>query len=130
MWANMNVGTRIRERRRMLHLTLDAASARAGMQASNLSDIESGKRDVRTKTLARIAIALKCNPADFYDYAYEKDTEIAAGLRELLHDEKTMKLMSISEQEITWMRSIRFRPKQNPTKQDFIDLLFIYRNIN
>ena len=54
----MNVGTRIRERRRMLHLTLDAASARAGMQASNLSDIESGKRDVRTKTLARIAIAL------------------------------------------------------------------------
>jgi len=126
----MSVGARIRERRRALSLTLEEAAARAGMQASNLSDIEAGKRDVRTQTLERIAQALACSPADFYDhYTYEKDEEITPGLRELFRDEKTVKLMSISEEEFEWMRSIRFRPSQNPTKQDYVDLLFIYRNI-
>ena len=99
------------------------------MQASNLSDIEADNRDIRTNTLARIADALGCHPADLYDQSYETREEITAGLHELMYDEKAMKLMSISDKEIAWMRSIRFRPKQNPTKQDYIDLLFIYRNI-
>ena len=126
----MSIGARIRERRHLLNLTLEEAAARSGMQASNLSDIEAGKRDIRTQTLERIAHALECSPAEFYDhYSYEKDDEISPGLRELMRDEKMVKLMSISDDEFEWMRSIRFRPNQTPTKQDYVDLLFIYRNI-
>ena len=125
----MSVGTRIRARRKELGMTLDEVATRAGMKASNLSDIESGKRDIRTNTLERIAEALGCHPAIFYNRIYETEEEITAGLKELIYDDKTVKLMSITEQEIAWMRSIRFRPKQKPTKQDYIDLLFIYRNI-
>jgi len=125
----MSVGSRIRSIRKELKMTLEETAARAGMKASNLSDIEAGKRDIRTHTLERIAEALGCNPADLYDQIFETEEEITAGLRELLNDEKTMKLMSINEAEISWMKSIRFRPDQKPTKQDYIDLLFIYRNI-
>jgi len=125
----MSVGTRIRSVRKELKMTLDEVATRAGMKASNLSDIEAGKRDIRTHTLERIAKALGCNPAVLYDQIYETEEEITAGLRDLINDEKTVKLMSINELEISWMKSIRFRPDQKPTKQDYIDLLFIYRNI-
>jgi len=55
--------------------------------------------------------------------------EITQGLKDLLDDEKTMRMMFITEAEVKWMKTIRFRPNQKPTKQDYIDLLFIYRNI-
>lgn len=126
----MNIGALIRERRKELNMTLDEVATRSGMQASNLSDIEAGNRDIRTNTLERISKALQCHPAYLYEQRYETEIEITAGLRKLLADGKTMKLMSISERETNWMRSIRFRPNQTPTKQDYIDLLFIYRNID
>lgn len=125
----INIGLIIRERRKEQHMTLEETAKRSGMQASNLSDIEAGNRDIRTNTLERIAKALNCLPADLYEQRYETDIEITAGLRDLLEDSKAMKLMSIAEKEISWMRAIRFRPNQTPTKQDYIDLLFIYRNI-
>lgn len=125
----MSVGARIRSVRKELKMTLDDVAKRAGMKASNLSDIESSKRDIRTHTLERIAKALSCNPAELYDQIYEIEEEITAGLQNLINDEKTVKLMSIDEPEISWMKSIRFRPDQKPTKQDYIDLLFIYRSI-
>jgi len=125
----INIGLIIRERRKEQNMTLEEAAKRSGMQASNLSDIEAGNRDIRTNTLERIAKALRCHPADLYEQRYETEIEITAGLRELLADGKAMKLMSITEKEISWMRAIRFRPNQTPAKQDYIDLLFIYRNI-
>ena len=125
----MSVGTNIRSVRKELKMTLEEVAERSGMKASNLSDIESGKRDIRTNTLARIAKALNCNPAELHDRNYESEDDTTSGLRELLDDPKTMKLMSIAEPEIRWMKSIRFRPNQTPAKQDYIDLLFIYRNI-
>ncbi|MFC1555587.1 helix-turn-helix domain-containing protein [candidate division KSB1 bacterium] len=125
----MNTGENIRARRRALGLTLEETAHEAGMQASNLSDIETSKRDVRTQTLERIARALKCPASELIEYVYEYEGQVIAGLQELIDDEKTRRLMSITEEEIEWMRSIRFRPNQRPTKEDFIDLLFIYRKI-
>lgn len=61
--------------------------------------------------------------------ANEANKEITRGLLELLNDHKAYKLMSITQIEFEWMRSIRFRYSEHPTKQDFIDLLFVYRNI-
>ncbi len=125
----MNTGENIRARRRALGLTLEETAREAGMQASNLSDIETGKRDVRTQTLERIARALQCPASELIEFTYEYDDQVIAGLQELIDDEKTRRLMSITEEEIEWMRSIRFRPNQIPSKSDFIDLLFIYRKI-
>jgi len=125
----MNIGARIRELRKESGLTLEEVAHKAGMQASNLSDIEKGKRDIRMQTLERIAKALRRSPSELYERVYVADEEITEGLLDLIRDEKTRKLMSIADQEITWMRSIKFRPNQKPSKQDYIDLLFIYRNI-
>jgi len=125
----MDIGYRIRELRKKRGFTLNDVAQKAGMQASNLSDIEKGKRDIRTQTLERIAHALRCSPSELIDFEYEYDEEIAPGLRELIDDKKTCMLMNITEDELKWMRSIKFRPNQSPMKNDFIDLLFIYRNI-
>lgn len=125
----MSVGEQIRQLRRESGLTLEEVAQKAGMQASNLSDIEKGKRDIRTKTLERIAAALGCSSTALLDPVYEMDDALTPGLIELIEDEKTCALMSISDREIEWMKSIRFRPTQHPAKKDYIDLLFIYRNI-
>ncbi|MFC1564830.1 helix-turn-helix domain-containing protein [candidate division KSB1 bacterium] len=125
----MNLGTRIRKKRKEQNLTLCELAGLSGLRASNLSNIENGKRDVRTKTLEKIAGSLKCSPGDLYEKQPPEGQETLLGLSELLNDIKTIRLMSISENEIEWMRSIRFRADQAPLKQDFIDLLFIYRNI-
>lgn len=127
--AEMGVGERIRQFRRERGMTLEEAAQKAGMQASNLSDIEKSKRDIRTRTLERIASALGCNPNDLLDPVYEMDDALTQGLKELIEDKKTCELMSITDGEIEWMKSVRFRPNQNPAKKDYIDLLFIYRNI-
>ncbi|MFC1732859.1 helix-turn-helix domain-containing protein [candidate division KSB1 bacterium] len=125
----MGVGERIRMFRKESGMTLDEVAKSAGMQASNLSDIEKGKRDIRTQTLERIAAALRVAPSDLIGYRYETDEEMTRGLRDLIDDEKTRRLMSITDREIEWMRTIRFRPDQSPSKQDYIDLLFLLRNI-
>ncbi len=125
----MGVGEKIRIMRKELGLTLEEVAAKSGMQASNLSDIEKGKRDIRTHTLERIAKAMSCSPTDLIEVTYETDEQLTRGLRELIGDEKIRRLMSITDREIEWMRSIRFRPNQTPSKKDYTDLLFIYRNI-
>ncbi|MFC1477574.1 helix-turn-helix domain-containing protein [candidate division KSB1 bacterium] len=125
----MSIGHRIRTVRKEKRLTLEQVSLKAGMKASNLSDIEKGKRDIRTQTLERIALALGCLPVDLLEYEYEKDEEIARGLLDLIEDEKIRRQFRISDSELAWMRTIRFRPDQSPTKKDYIELLFIYRNI-
>jgi len=125
----MSTGEKIRILRKERGLTLEQVAHKAGMQASNLSDIEKGKRDIRTQTLERIACAIGCSPTELLDQYYETDESITRGLRELIDDDKTRALMSITDGEIEWMKSIRFRPNQYPTKKDYTDLLFIYRNI-
>ncbi len=126
----MSLGDKIRAKRKTLSLTLSQLAEMTGMKASNLSDIEKNKRDIRTTTLNKIAAALNCNPAELYDTIYyEYEEEITGGLQTLINDNKIIVMMNITETEIDWMKSIRFRHDKIPSKQDYIDLLFIFRNI-
>ncbi|MCP4724605.1 MAG: helix-turn-helix transcriptional regulator [bacterium] len=125
----MNIGSRIRSKRKELNLTLHDLADLSGLKTSNLSNIETGKRDIRTKTLEKIAGSLKCDPGDLCSKGINTLSELPGGLNDLIGDVKLIQLMSISEYELDWMKSIRFRADQSPSKQDFVDLLFIYRNI-
>ncbi len=125
----MDIGSQIRKKRKELNLTLHELADLSGLKTSNLSNIETGKRDIRTRTLERIAGSLNCDPGELCSRGITTGLELIPGLRELLADVKLVNLMGISDSEIEWMGSIRFRADQEPSKQDFIDLLFIYRNI-
>lgn len=62
------IGTRIKERREALNLTLHALSARTGIDAANLSRLETGARygdrGPTVATILRVAKALKVEPSD------------------------------------------------------------------
>ena len=62
-------GKRIRHRRKLAGLTLDALGERIGLSASALSLIETGKREARVSTLSAIAGALGCRLPDLLDEA-------------------------------------------------------------
>ena len=51
------------------------------------------------------------------------------GLRDLLADERSVTLLQISDDEIAWMKTVRFRPNQKPSKDTYIDLLYTYRKL-
>jgi len=125
-----NLGNRIRFIRKKQGLTLDEVAERCGIFKSNLSKVEKGQRNPTTDTLEKIASSLGCSIRDFFEPEYVKDPELPAGLLDLINDKKTMKLMNISEEEVEWMRSIRFRTNRSPTKETYIDMLYIYRNLN
>jgi predicted transcriptional regulator/DNA-binding Xre family transcriptional regulator len=58
------IGKRIRHRRKLAGLTLDALGERIGLSASALSLIETGRREARVSVLSAIASALDCRLAD------------------------------------------------------------------
>ena len=62
-----DVGQRIRACRVAQGLTLDEFARLSGISAPALSRIETGKRDPRLTTLARIAAGLRVSPIDFLD---------------------------------------------------------------
>ena len=53
------VGTKLRERRKALGLSLEDLSRLSGSTVPTLSNIERGKRDVKLSTLVSLAIALR-----------------------------------------------------------------------
>ena len=126
----MGFGERIRYIRKNLGLTLDEVAARAGLHKSNISEIENEKRfKPNLKTLEKLAAALKCQVGDFFELAVEKDEEITSGLADLLDDSKSMILLKITPEEIQWLKSVRFRYDQKPTKDTYIELLYTYRKL-
>jgi transcriptional regulator with XRE-family HTH domain len=54
-----NLGKNLRETRKRLGLTQEELSERSGVQAGEISRIESDKRDPQVSTLERLAIALE-----------------------------------------------------------------------
>lgn len=59
-----DTGGRIRDRRDAAGLKLQELATLTGLSVSALSNIETGKRDLRLSTLRRIAEALRLTPAD------------------------------------------------------------------
>ena len=127
--TKIHLGSRIRFIRKSRGFTLDEVARRCGIFKSNLSKIEKGQRNPTTDTLEKIAGALQCSIRDFFEPEYVKDSELPTGMQDLINDEKTMKLMNITKEEIEWMRSVRFRLNQKPSKDTYIDMLYIYRNL-
>ena len=60
-------GRRIRRRRDAAGLKLQELATLTGLSASALSNIETGKRDLRLTTLHRIAEALRVAPTDLLE---------------------------------------------------------------
>ena len=124
------MGERIKTLRKSLGLTLQELADKAGLYKSNISDIENEKRfKPNIRTLERIAQALNCEVGDFFERSVEKEEEITKGLKELLKDERALTLLKITDEEIEWMKSIRFRTNQNPTKETYTDMLYTYRRL-
>ena len=127
----MSMGIKIKELRKKAGLTLQDLADRAGLYKSNISDIENEKRfKPNIKTLEKLARALECEIGDFFERSIDKDEEMTEGLRDLLDDEKSLTLLKISDEEIDWMKSIRFRAEQKPTKETYIDILYTYRKLD
>ena len=127
----MNTGQRIRYIRKKQGLTLEEVANLSGLHKSNISEIENEKRfKPNLKTLERLAKALGCEVADFFDLRIEKEEEITGGLQDLLADSRGMVLLQITPDEVEWLKSVRFRHEQKPTKETYIDLLYTYRKLN
>lgn len=124
------MGEKIKELRKNAGLTLQDLADRAGLYKSNISDIENEKRfKPNLRTLEKLAEALNCEVGDFFERSIDEGEGVTEGLRELLNDEKSLTLLKISEEEIEWMKSIRFRTDQKPTKETYIDILYTYRKL-
>jgi transcriptional regulator with XRE-family HTH domain len=127
----MGIGNKIRQIRKAAGLRLEDVAARAGLYKTNLSRIENDRLSKpNLATLEKIAQALNCRIGDFFEQTMELDEFLTGGLRDLLNDERSMLLLQVTEDEIEWMKSVRFRPNQKPSRQTYIDLLYTYRKLD
>ena len=72
-------GGRIRDRRDAAGLKLQELATLTGLSVSALSNIETGKRDLRLTTLRRIAEALRLRPADLLADKEDRSPQKRAG---------------------------------------------------
>lgn len=62
--ADPGLGELILARRKKLHMTQAEVADKAALGRAQIANIETGRTDVPTKTLIRIAEALSCRPGD------------------------------------------------------------------
>ncbi|MGV1048561.1 MAG: helix-turn-helix domain-containing protein [Solirubrobacterales bacterium] len=62
-----NLGTNLRAARKKLGLTQEQVADRSGVQAGEISRIESGKRDPQVSTVRKLAKALEIAPGRLLD---------------------------------------------------------------
>ena len=58
------LGAAIRARRKLAQFSQEALADAAGVDRSHMGKIERGERNVTFLNIARIALALKCQPSD------------------------------------------------------------------
>lgn len=61
-----NIGHKLRERRKALHLSLSDLSRLSGVAVPALSHIENGNRDVKLSTLIRLSDALRFDLSELF----------------------------------------------------------------
>lgn len=150
-------GRTMRGYRRRRGLTQQQLADGAGIDRATVSLIENGREEPRADTVRRLAAVLDINPADFWrevplysatapfhtpssptpapafaetsDLQYEPVTvdQPHPGLAELLNDERSRLMLSISPEEETMLRSIRTRSDAPLGKEFFIDVLVSFR---
>lgn len=62
-----DLGSNLRDARKRLGLTQEEVAERSGVHPTEISRIESGKRDPRASTLRRLARALEVRPGELLD---------------------------------------------------------------
>ena len=127
----MGIGSRIKFIRKSKGMTLGDIAKRSGLHKSNISEIENERRfKPNLSTLERLAEALECSMEEFFSLTLEYDEELGGGLRAFLEDKKLLKMMRVTADEKDWLKSVRFRSHQKPTKDTYIDLLYTFRNLD
>jgi transcriptional regulator with XRE-family HTH domain len=71
------LGKNLREARKRLGLTQEEVAERSGVQAGEVSRIESGKRDPKVSTLEKLAAAVEMKPGQLLDGAGPTDRQSA-----------------------------------------------------
>lgn len=66
------LGTNLREARERLGLTQEQVAQRSGVHTTEVSRIETGKRDPRVSTMLRLAVAIEVKPGQLLDRAAER----------------------------------------------------------
>lgn len=150
-------GRTMRSYRRRSGLTQQQLADGAGIDRATVSLIENGREEPRADTVRRLAAVLGINPPDFWrevplydatspfqsastpsstpalaetsDLQYESVSvdQPHPGLSELLNDERSRLMLSITPEEETMLRSIRTRSDAPLGKEFFIDVLVSFR---
>ena len=124
------IGKRIKQRRKELGLTQDKVAEMMGCKKQNISEYELGKRDgLNLKKLEQIAEILKTDLKKLLGYEDIDNIHISRSLHEFLSDRDLLYRLNIIQEEIEFLKTVRFRADQNPDKQTYVDILMIYRNI-
>jgi transcriptional regulator with XRE-family HTH domain len=64
------VGERIRTIRKLRGYTQEKLGESTGLQASYISDVEQGNRNISLETIEKIALALEVEPVDLFKFYY------------------------------------------------------------
>ncbi len=106
-------------------ISLRKLEEKTNIARGNIQKLEKGILNNPTlATLEKIASGLDIPLTDlFFDF-----TSYSYGLQEFLTDSKLLRLMNVKAEEIEWLKTVRFRISQKPSKETYISLLDIYRN--
>lgn len=144
-----SVGSKIRMRRAEIGMTQTDLAAKAALSLTTINDLEKGRiKKGKPENIHRIASVLGVSyeylasedagasatadpgrPGQHSELSIVPDEELTRGIKDLLADELTMKLTRIDEEEIEWLKSIRFRHDKHPTKETYLHLLYEYRKL-
>jgi len=104
----MRVGEKVREIRNEKKLSLRQLAAMTDMNHAYLSRIENGKVQPSVESLIKIAKALGCDVADFFEKKMEVDDELKKeGVQWVIFGKELEKEGITLEQVKEWIRAIK-----------------------
>ena len=90
----VDIGLRIRNRRKELHISQARLSALSGISQSAISDIEnpSATRRPNSETIQKIAIALRCSVSDLMDEEKPSSSGLSVDEEKLISDYRSLNM--------------------------------------
>lgn len=95
----MDVGLKMRERRKEVHMTLEQVAARAGVCRATISKYEKGQiTNIPLEKIEKIAKALRCDPSFLMGWEeYPTNTTKLMALYDRLNEEGKRKLLDYAD---------------------------------
>ncbi|MEA2999448.1 MAG: helix-turn-helix protein [Sphingomonadales bacterium] len=88
----MKTSEKLRRQRTKLALTQAQVATKAGMSVVQYNGYENARHEPNETTMARLAKALKANPADLWDDAYVDDDQTLEELKDALRKRAAQEL--------------------------------------